>query len=145
MVRALSRRSSLLFLLALASASVAAQEMRRGGPADGLPPYNKARETSVSGHVTGLDTSGGPSGEPGLFVVNVTVQGQPFRLLLGPEPWVKSRKFTVTPGTHLTAVGVAQGLKFKGDPAMMVRQVTIGTQTFTCRDDAGTPLWEQAR
>jgi len=118
-----------------------AQEMRRGG-GNGLPPYNLAKEVTVSGSVTGTEASPMMQG-PAFLVANVTVDGQTMHLLVAPEDWAKAQGITFAKGATIAATGVSDGMHFKGDAAMVVRQVEIGAKTMAVRAADGSPLWEK--
>ncbi len=135
-------RIAVTLVLALAaSLSLAAQEMRRGG-GDGLPPYNTAKETTVTGDITGTEVSAMPNG-PEFLVLNVTANGQTLRVLVAPQDWLKEKGIAFTVGTRIEATGVGEGMHYKGDAAMMARQLKVGAKTIAVRAADGTPAWEK--
>jgi hypothetical protein len=118
-----------------------AQEMRRAG-GNGLPPYNVAKESTITGQITGSELSPMPQG-PSWLVLNVTVDGQAMHLFVGPEDWAREKGLAVAKGATIEATGVSDGMHFKGDAAMVVRQVKIGAKTMAVRAADGSPLWEK--
>jgi hypothetical protein len=129
------------FVLAV-SAVVSAQEMRRSGGGNGMPPYDIAKETKVVGEVTGAETVRMPSGIT-FAILNLAVNGAPMHLMLGPDEWVRAKAVTFAVGTKVEATGTSDGMHYKGDAAMMTRQVRAGTRVLELRDAKGIPEWEK--
>lgn len=131
------------FVLA-ASAAISAQEMRRsGGSNNGLPPYNLSKETTLTGQITGTESSAMQAG-PAFLVLNLTVDNKPLRVLLGPEGWVKEKGAAFTAGAKVEATGVADGMHYKGDAAMVARQIKVAGKLLVLRDADGAPMWEKS-
>jgi hypothetical protein len=116
--------------------------MRRSGGGNGLPPYNVAKETKIAGEVTGTETSQMPSGAA-FLVLNLSVDRKPLHVLLAPDGWAKEKGIAFAAGTKVEATGIADGMHFKGDPAMMARQIKVGAKTIALRSADGTPEWEK--
>jgi hypothetical protein len=129
------------FVLAV-SGVVSAQEMRRSGGGNEMPPYDLGKETKVIGEVTGTETAQMPSGVT-FAILNLTINGAPLHLMLGPDEWVRAKGVTFAVGTKVEATGTSDGMHYKGDAAMMARQVRAGARVLELRDAKGLPEWEK--
>jgi hypothetical protein len=112
-----------------------AQERRAGGP-----PYNPADEVTVSGTVVSVETFTPPDGQP-RGVLNITVEGKPLAILLGPQEWFAAQRFTFEKGATVAVTGLT-GSRLNSMPAMLPRMVKAGTRTLTIRNAKGVPMWE---
>lgn len=127
--------------LALAASSVLfAQIERRSGPGPDLPPYNVANETKIVGVVTGTEATATPTP---LLVLNLAVDGKPMHVFVAPASWAKAHGIAFTKGATAEATGVADGMHYRGEPAMMARQIKVGAKVFAVRSADGTPGWEK--
>jgi hypothetical protein len=131
-----------LLLPALFVATLAAQTARRsGGADDGLPPYRADAEVTVSGTFTAAATAPLMSGAK-WTLLTIDVNGQATHLLVGPEGWFAEQKMAPKAGAAVTATGMSNGLKWQGDPAMLVRTLVVSGRTLQVRDAAGVPRWQ---
>lgn len=112
-----------------------AQERRGGGP-----PYDLAGEVTVSGTVVGVDTFTPPDGMA-RAVLNITVEGKPLAILVGPQEWFTSQRFAFEKGATVQVTGLT-GSRINSAPAMLPRLVKAGTRTLTIRNVKGVPMWE---
>ena len=127
-----SRHLAMVATVLLLGASLHAQ-MRRQGP---MAEYNPARETTVKGTV--VRTYIGPLND--LSILEITVDGKALHLFLGPPDEVSKLKVAFPKGAVVEAIAMP-GFKVNGEPAMLARQITSGTQKVTLRDATGKPVW----
>lgn len=130
-----SRRVFICCLCVVAGSLLHAQERRAGGP-----PYNVANEVTVSGTVVGVETFTPPDGVA-RGVLNLTVEGKPLAILLGPQEWFAAQRFSVEKGASVQVTGLT-GARLNSMPAMTPRVVKVGTRTLTIRNEKGVPMWE---
>lgn len=112
-----------------------AQERRGGGP-----PYVLADEVTVTGTVVGVETFTPPDGVP-RAALNITAEGKPLAILLGPQEWFATQRFTFEKGASVQVTGLT-GSRLNSMPAMLPRLVKVGTRTLTIRNAKGEPMWE---
>lgn len=112
-----------------------AQERRGGGP-----PYNPADEVTVSGTVVSVETFTPPDGMA-RSVLNLAVEGKPVAILLGPQEWFASQRFSFEKGASVQVTGLT-GSRLNSMPAMLPRVVKVGIRTLTIRNAKGEPMWE---
>jgi len=129
-----------LIALTLVSAPVSGQERRAA--AGGPPPYNIAREVTVTGTVIGTEVIE-PGDRPPMTVLTLTVSKAEFGVFLGPADWVSKQNFAFTKGAAAQVTGMT-GFKFKGLDAVTARTVKVGTKTLELRDATGKAKWEGA-
>jgi hypothetical protein len=130
-----SRRLFVSCLCLVVGSLVHAQERRAGGP-----PYNPAEEVTVSGIVVSVETFTPPD-NVARGILNVTVDGKPLVILLGPQEWFAAQRFSFEKGASVQVTGLT-GSRMDSKPAMMPRLVKVGTRTLTIRNAKGEPMWE---
>ena len=134
-----NRALSVLAVLVVLTALVQAQE-RRAAPASGQPPYNPAKETTVTGTVIGTEVID-PGDRPPMTVLMLTVNKTEFGVFLGPDSWVSKQNFAFTKGAAAQVTGMT-GFRYKGLDAVTARTVKVGAKTLTLRDATGKAKWE---
>lgn len=112
-----------------------AQERRGGGP-----PYNPADEVTVSGTVVNVETFTPPD-NIARALLNITVEGKPLIIILGPQEWFASQRFSFEKGASVAVTGLT-GSRLDSKPAMLPRAVKVGTRTLTIRNAKGVAMWE---
>lgn len=130
-----TRNAAVLGFVLFVTASAGAQERRQGGP----PPYDPAKEVTVSGVVKGIDTIEVADGKRSILVL--TVNNENLGVLLGPETWVQKQGMAFAAGARVEVVGLT-GYRYNGGSAIMPRTVKTGSKTLKLRDETGKPLWE---
>lgn len=115
--------------------SLSAQERRASGP-----PYDPSGEVTVSGVADGIETFAVPDGQV-ISLLNVTVEGKPLVIILGPQRWFSEQRFSVEKGTAVQVTGLT-GRRVNSKPAMLPRLVKAGSRTLTVRNEKGLPVWE---
>lgn len=131
----LSRRVFVSCLCLVVGSLLHAQERRAGGP-----PYNPADEVTVSGTVVNVDTFTPPD-NVARAVLNITVDGKPLAILVGPQEWFAAQRFSFEKGAAVQVTGLT-GSRLNSMPAMLPRLVKVGTRTLTIRNPKGVPMWE---
>ncbi len=122
-------------LMLSACAVASAQERRQAGP----PPYDRAKETTVTAVVRGVESSQPPQG-PAQAILMVTYKDAPLAVFLGPDAWFKSQSVSFKEGAAVEVTGL-QGARYNGNPAMMPRTIKVGTRVLELRDAEGNPKW----
>ena len=131
------RVSAVAIFALVVSTSVIAQERRAAG---GPPPYNLAKETTVTGTVIGTEVID-PGDRPPMTVLMMTVNKTEFGVFLGPNEWVTKQNFAFTKGASVQVTGMT-GFKYKGLDAVTARIVKVGAKSLVLRDDTGKAKWE---
>lgn len=112
-----------------------AQERRAAGP-----PYNPEEEVTVAGVVVGVENFTLPDGVVHV-ALNITVEGKPLAVMLGPQQWFGTQRFTFEKDAAVQVTGLT-GRRLNSRPAMLPRVVKVGTRTLTIRNPKGIPMWE---
>jgi hypothetical protein len=128
--------AALAILVTLLPVLAAGQERRQGGP----PPYDPAKEVTVSAKVLGTETIEVPDG-PAMLLLTIDLNGVPTNVIVAPVAWMAKQGVAFKAGDSVTVVGLT-GYKANGKPAVMPRSVKAGTKTLTLRDAEGKPVWE---
>lgn len=124
--------------VALASAPALAQ--RATGAGMGMPRYDKATETTVTGVVEEVQSHQGRRGGTGLHLAFKTESGV-LDVHVGPARWLADQKFAFAAGDALEIVG--SKVTIAGKEAFLARQITKSGQTMTLRSENGMPKWSR--
>lgn len=123
---------------ALATAPALAQRATGGGM--GMPRYDKATETTVTGVVEEVQSHQGRRGGTGVHLAFKTESGV-VDVHVGPVRWLADREFAFVAGDALEIVG--SKMMLAGKEAILARQITKGRQTMTLRSENGIPRWSR--
>jgi hypothetical protein len=105
-----------------------------------VPGYALATETVITGEVTEVQEFYCPlSEDQGMHLMLKTSNGQ-VQVHLGPGRFLRTHEVRFSPGDRVRVVG--SRLRYKGEDALMAREVNRGTETLTFRDAEGKPLWQ---
>ena len=126
------------------AAAAAATAQQRGGPGAGMPRYDKATETTVSGTVDEVRAQQAccGSGGGGTHLTLATPDGT-FDVHVGPTRWLTSKQFSVAKGDRLDVIG--SKVTIGGQEALIARQVTRDGTSIVLRNENGFPLWAGGR
>jgi hypothetical protein len=132
-------RRSILSILALCLVlPVAAQEPPAGGqrPQRQQAPWDATKEVTLTGVVTDVKTQArGPVSQ---IVLTFKAGDKEYTVMVGPEDFVKDKKFAFAKDDKLTMVGIANespnGIRF------MAREITKGKEVLALRDKEGKSL-----
>lgn len=130
-------------VLAGASAAGLAPAFAQPGPPAADRHYDPQTVETVEGTVTSVDrvaTSGRWGG--GVHLMLQTAQG-PLAVHLGPAWFIDSQTLRVAAGDRVTVTG--SRLEVGGQPALIARTLTKGSETLTLRDETGRPVWAGQR
>lgn len=116
-----------------------------GQKRQGLPRFDMAKATTITGQVESLGSYGPASWRslPGMAVQGLTLktaQG-PIEVYLGPPSYATKQGFELATGDTLKVKGFKVLHQHK--PAFFAAQVKGSHQTLTLLDDHGFPLWKQ--
>lgn len=125
-------------IVLMATAPLAAQRQR--GP--GMPRYDTATETSITGTVTEVQTHQGRMNRTGVHLLLQTAT-ETRDVHLGPTAWLESHHFEFTKGETLTVIGSA--VTIDGKPAVLAREIKRGETTMTLRNSHGIPEWARGQ
>jgi hypothetical protein len=118
-------------LVALASTSGWAQSSSKMGP-----KYDMASEVKVKGVVE--DFRDVPGGLPGMQL-SVKTDTKTTLVYVGPGDFLKEIEVSFNKGDQVEVVGAKA--PNSTDELILAREITVGTNVFTLRDDKGIPVW----
>lgn len=100
------------------------------------PKYDMAGEAKIKGVVE--DMRDMPGTLDGTYLV-VKTDSKSALVYVGPGDFLKEIEVSFTKGDQVDVVGSkAPG---SGEEIIMAREITVGTNTFTLRDEKGVPVW----
>lgn len=104
--------------------------------------YDPAKETTLTGKVTAVNTTTGRRGWNG---VHLTVQASEgtYDVHVGPAAYLTQQGFSFAEGDQVEIVG--SKMDFNGAPAVIAREVKRGDKVLSLRDKQGIPLWSRGR
>ena len=139
-VAILVRAMLLVALVTLMGTKVVSQEPKP--PLPGIPKYEPLNEVTLQGKVLEVKEYQCPiSGTVGghLAVKEAGGGAGVVEVHLAPVKFMKEYEIGVKPGDLVTIVGMRT--VFDGKPAMLAKTVTVERDTYTFRNNKGTPLW----
>jgi hypothetical protein len=102
--------------------------------------YDQSSEARITGTIVAVKDYTCPlSGTLGAHLTVKPDQGPPVEVHLAAPKFTKRYDMSFSKGERVEVVG--SKLKFQGSDAIMAREVSRGTDTFTFRDQNGKPLW----
>jgi DNA/RNA endonuclease YhcR with UshA esterase domain len=118
-------------LMALTVTAQKAQKIKDGGP-----KYDLANEVKIKGVVEDIRES---QGEPGGVLLLIKADTGEVPVYVGPQAFLKEIEVSFSKGDQVEVVG-AKALN-TAEGVVLAREITVGNNSFTLRDDKGTPAW----
>ncbi len=126
----------LLISAVLALLTQVAPAQRPGKTAPTGPKYDAASEVKIKGAIEEIrDVAGDFQG------TNLVVKTDTSTVLVyvGPTAFLKEIDTSFNKGDQVEIIGAK--VTENGQEELLAREVTVGTNTFTLRDDKGIPVW----
>ena len=128
------RLQSLLIALIVAAFALPIAATQK--PGDTGPKYNAASETKIKGVVDDIHET--PGAFEGTHLVVKTDTGTVL-VHVAPADFLKDIDTSFKKGDQIEVIG-AKNMGPEGEE-ILAREITIGTNTTTLRDDKGIPVW----
>lgn len=129
----------LLALVAVPSLARAAQRTLSQKAA--VPVYDAAREVTLQGTVEEVVAKPAVGSPPGVHLIVATPRGS-VDAHLGLLGMKQANQAGIFPGTFIEMVGAM--VQVSGRELLLVRKLTVGSQTMALRDKRGLPLFQMA-
>lgn len=100
------------------------------------PKYDAATQVKIRGVVEDVHET--PGGFEGTHIVVKTESGNVL-VQLAPADFLKEIDTTLKKGDEVSVIG-ARNAGTEGDE-ILAKEITVGSNTTTLRDDTGTPVW----
>jgi len=100
------------------------------------PKYDLANEVKVKGVIE--DIREAPSGVAGTQL-SVKTDAKTILVYVGPGDFLKEIEVSFNKGDQVNVTGAKS--PSATDDEILAREITVGTNTFTLRDDKGVPIW----
>ncbi|MGB8889954.1 MAG: hypothetical protein WCC87_24735 [Candidatus Korobacteraceae bacterium] len=126
-----SKLAFIVATLALASPLGWAQTASKTGP-----QYNVASEVKVKGVIEDIRQVPGAAQATQLAV---KTDEKTILVYVGPEDFLKEIEVSFTKGDKVDIVGAKAPNGTEEE--ILAREITVGSNTFTLRDDKGVPIW----
>jgi hypothetical protein len=106
-----------------------------------MPVYDSNKVTDISGEIIAVDDVSGPRGFFHGVVLEIKVNADTLRVLLGPERYLDKQNLKLKSGDTV----VVRGSRVTLDHAiyMVAAQVKRGNETLALRSENGTPRWRR--
>jgi DNA/RNA endonuclease YhcR with UshA esterase domain len=129
----------LVLALALGTASVPLTASQKSEPNGEVPKYDVSKEAKFKGTVDEVKDRECPiSGGMGSHLM-VKIENKIFEVHVAPTKTVKDYEIVFHKGDEVGITGIKT--TFQGADAILVREITRGTDTFVFRDPKGKPIW----
>jgi hypothetical protein len=100
------------------------------------PKYDVASEVKVKGVIEDIrEVPGGAAGTQ----LAVKTDSKTILVYVGPGDFLKEIEVSFTKGDQVNVIGAK--VPNAADEEIMAREITVGSNTFTLRDDKGIPIW----
>jgi len=103
--------------------------------------FDSSSLETLKGKVVSVDSVGGFGRWP-MKALKVESEGKTINILLGPEFYLDTQKFSPKAGEEVTAL--ASRAAIRGDVTHIAKSVTVDGKTTALRDEAGFPVWRGA-
>jgi hypothetical protein len=100
------------------------------------PKYDLASEVKVKGVIEDIrEVSGGVAGTQ----LSVKTDAKTILVYVGPGDFLKEIEVSFNKGDQVNVIGAKS--PNATDDEILAREITVGSNTFTLRDDKGVPIW----
>lgn len=121
-------------MLSLTALTVTAQKTQK--IKDTGPEYNLASEVKIKGVIDDIRQTQGEA--DGVLLLVKSDSGE-VPVYVGPQAFLKEIEVSFSKGDQVEVVG-AKALN-TADGEVLAREITVGNNSFTLRDDKGIPAW----
>lgn len=130
----------LFVAIALTLVAGIAYAQRRRGQISGMPRYDTAREVTLKGIITKVETHMGRMGWDGTHLV-VRFETEILTVHVGPSSYLAQQGFSFAVGEQIEVTGAR--ISFEGSDVLIAREIKKGETTLTLRNSQGIPGWSR--
>lgn len=130
----------LFVAIALTLVAGIAYAQRRRGQTSGMPRYDTAREVTLKGIITKVETHMGRMGWNGTHL-GVRIETEILTVHVGPSSYLAQQGFSLAVGEQIEVSG--SRISFEGSDVLIAREIKKGETTLTLRNSQGIPGWSR--